>query len=287
MNEHKQTDPGKVLLAIDGSPSARSAAYAAAQLASVMHWGLHALYVVDITQVYDMYGNVQRELSELESDMLPTQRRITLFEEQGTLALTEVQGVCEALNVSITTEMIAGNVADIILDNAPKYKLLTLGQRGNRHPGDSEHLGSNFRKIAHHSSIPVLIGEKGGARKKFQRLLLAYDGSELSRLALAWVDRLQRLFSKIMVVSVAENTKDAETWLDERRKEVAASALANPEFIGEQGKPAEIIAAMAASQHADLIAMGAYQHSQFLEWVKDSTLSNVLREVHLPILATR
>lgn len=287
MNELKQTKPGGVLLAVDGSPSAKSAAYAVAQIASGLQWGIHALYVVDIPQVFDMYGSARQELSQLEGVLPAKRRRVTLFKEHGTLALTEVRGICEAMHVPITTEMLAGNTTEIILSHASNYSLLGLGQRGNRHKDDREHLGSNFRQLAHRSPIPVLIGEKDDERRQFQCLLLAYDGGDLSRLALRWVERMQRLFTKVTVISVSEATIDRDAWLGERRKEIAASALADPEFIGASGIPGEHIPAAAASQGADLIAMGSYQHSRFLEWARDSTLSTVLREVHLPILAVQ
>lgn len=285
--KHKQTDPARILLAIDGSRSARCAARVAAQLAVIRQWSLHALYVVDLAQVLETYSVVTDELSELQIEEMPTQRRMILFEEQGTLALAEIKSVCQAMNVPITTEMIAGDTTKIILKKASDFRLLALGQRGNRHAADSDHLGSNFRKIAHHSPVPLLIGEKGDTPKKLSKLLFAYDGEKFSQLALDWVQHMQKLFTKTLVISVEEDPGAENTWLDEKRKEIAASQLASPEFIEGKGNPGEVISKTAASRQVDLIVMGSYQHSRFLEWVKDSTLSTVLREVQTPILAAR
>ena len=56
-----------------------------------------------------------------------------------------------------TTEMICGDIQKTILDSSQYYNLLALGQRGNFHEKDVLYLGSNFRHIAHHASVPLLI----------------------------------------------------------------------------------------------------------------------------------
>jgi len=279
-------NPGMILLATDGSPSARSAAYGAAQIALALQWRLHAVYVIDVSQAFDLYSNINQELKELGTDPPQNEQRITLFEEQGTLALSEIQNVCVEMGLIITTEMIIGDVSDTILKSASNYSLLALGQRGNRHESDSQHLGSNFRQIAHHSPIPVLIGDRENIHKKFKRILLAYDGTEFSIHALDWVEHMQKLFTQIIAVSVDE-TKDGNVWLNERKKEIADSSLTKCEFVGEKGNAGEIIAATAYARHADMIVMGSYHHSQFLEWARHSTLNTVLRDVNLPILAAQ
>lgn len=54
-------------------------------------------------------------------------------------------------------EMICGDIQKTILDSSQHYNLLALGQRGNLHEKDVQYLGSNFRHIAHHASVPLLI----------------------------------------------------------------------------------------------------------------------------------
>ena len=114
MNNTQQFNHGSILLAVDGSPSAKATAYAAAQIASKMQWRIHALYVVDVTQVFDPYSDISQELSELGEEM-PYEQKVKLFEEQGTLALAEIEDLCEQMNVPITTEMVFGGVPVNIL----------------------------------------------------------------------------------------------------------------------------------------------------------------------------
>jgi len=286
MHNTQQFKSGNILLAVDGSPSAKAAAFAAIQVASKTQWHLHALYVVDITQVFDPYSDISQELSELGEEM-PYEQKITLFEEQGTLALAEIEELCQQMNVPVSTEMIFGGVPVNILEMSKGYDLLAIGHMGNRHAKERKHLGSNFQQIAHHAHIPLLIGGGQCTPRKFQRALLAYDGSQLSHEAFRWAENLQSLFKATMVLSVERENERNHTWLAGRHREIEESALAQYEFIQAAGNPGYMIASEAVAEQADLILMGAYQHKNLLRWARHSTIDTVLRETDLPVLAIK
>lgn len=282
----QQSTSGSILLAVDGSRSAKAAAKAASKIASSMKWNLHALYVVDAAQVFEMYSDATKELSELGEE-LPQEEKEKLFEEQGILALAEIKELCQQMGVSLTTEMIFGGIPEIILKTARMHSLLAMGRRGNRHEKDRHHLGSNFLKVAHHVHIPLLIGGRDTAKPIFNRALLAYDGSELSRRALIWTENLQSMLTDIMTLSVEkENTRD-HTWLADRYEEIATNTLSHYEFIRKEGEPGHTIASTASSKQAELILMGAYQHSKVFGRSRHSAIETVLREVDLPVLAAK
>ena len=286
MNNTQQFKHNSILLAVDGSPSAKAAAHAAIQLASKLNWNIHALYVVDITQVFDPYSDIFPELSELGEET-PCEQKVTLFEEQGVLALVEIEGLCQQMSVPVTTEMIFGDVPDIILQLSKGYDLLAIGHMGNRHAKETRHLGSNFQQIAHHTHIPLLIGGSQFTPQKFQRVLLAYDGSQPSRKAFEWTESLQNMFKTVMVLSVEREKERKHTWLADRHKEIDGSALTQYEFIQAAGNPGKMIASEALAEQADLILMGSYQHTNLLRWTRQSTIDTVLRETDLPILAIK
>jgi len=131
MNDTKQPNHNSILLAVDGSSTAKAAAYAATQMATVLQWGINALYVVDVTQVFEPYGNTSKELSEL-GDEIPHEQKISLFKEQGSFALMEIEDICQQMHVPLTTEILFGGVPDIILQASKGYNLLAIGRRGNR-----------------------------------------------------------------------------------------------------------------------------------------------------------
>ena len=286
MSKTQQSIFSSILLAVDGSRSAKAAARAAARIAFAMDWKIHALYVVDATQVFEMYTDTTKELSELGED-LPNEEKITLFEEQGTLALAEIEELYQQMDVPLTTEMIFGGIPETLLEAAKAYCMLAIGRRGNRHEKDKNHLGSNFLKVAHHIHIPLLIGGRDSTQTNFKRALLAYDGSELSRKALTWTENLQGMLSEVTTLSVQEdNTKDC-AWLPDRYEKMATNTLAHYEFIRKEGEPGQTIASTAASKQAELILMGAYHHSSIFQWARHSAIDTVLRKVDLPVLAAK
>jgi len=286
MNDTQQFNPNSILLAVDGSPSAKAAAFTAVEVASTLNWNIHALYVVDAAQVFEMYSDSSQELNKLGGE-ISNERLITLFEEQGMLTLAEIDELCQEMNVPITTEMIFGGVPETILEVSKGFNLLALGRRGNNHISDSQHLGRNFRRIAYHTRTPLLISNDSDTPLKHKRVLLAYDGSVPSHIALSWTEKLQRMFANVMALSVGQNCEGDCLWLEERQREIAASSLENYEFDKELGQPEKIIPSVARARHADLVVMGAYQHSQILEWATHSTLNSVTRNASIPILAVK
>ena len=286
MNNSQQFKPGSILLAVDGSPSAKAAAYAATQVASTLNWDIHALYVVDAVQVFETYSDPSRELGKLGNE-ISNQHLVTLFKEQGMLTLAEIDVLCQEMNVPITTEMIFGGVPETIIEASKRFSLLAMGRRGNQHVENTHHLGSNFRRVAHRTRTPLLIGSGDEKSLNHQRILLAYDGSEPAHKALSWAEKLQRMFADIVTLSVGENCEKDCVWLEERQKEIAHSRLKGYEFDREVGEPGKIIASVASSRRADLIVMGAYRHSQFLEWATHSILNSVMLNVRIPILAAK
>jgi nucleotide-binding universal stress UspA family protein len=161
--------------------------------------------------------------------------------------------------------------------------LLALGRRGHGHASDSSHLGRNFRAIAHHTPRPMLVG--GDEARPVQRLLLAYNGSEHARQALAWTILLQRtLYSDVLVLSVKENGHTSQDISSELVDQLNQGGLADYRFLSGEGQPASQIVAAAAENEVDLIVMGRYRHTALLEWLVGSTLDYVLRGTSLPVL---
>ena len=114
-----------------------------------------------------------------------------------------------------------------------------------------------------------------------RRLLLAYDGTQRFRTALAWASSLQRtLPAEVAVVSVQENeSQQAGEWLEEARAQ-----LPGCQCLHRLGYPADEILAATEESQADLIVMGRYRHAALLEWLMGSTVDRVLRGTELPVL---
>jgi len=278
-NTHGGTD--QILVALDGSPAALAAAGVAIQIAQGQDWSVHGLYVVDETLALDTYADYRREL---ESDQEPTSRAelFNWFESQGGAALEMLAERCQAAGVPVTTELLAGGVPDMVARESERVQLLSIGRRGHGHEGDSHHLGRSFRTIAHHVRLPLVVG--GGEGRTVHRVLLAFDGSERARPALAWASVLQRtLPAELVVVAVQENDlQPVGDWLAEAR-----SALPDCHCLHRHGEAADEIVAAAEETQADLVVMGRYRHAALLERIMGSTVDGVLRGTQLPVLIAR
>jgi nucleotide-binding universal stress UspA family protein len=272
-----------LLVADDGSPNAQAAANVAIQIAQSQNLLVRGLYVVDEALILDTYADYRRELGDVP-EMTSREDLIAWFKTQGESALRELEARCQGAQVTATTDLLFGGVPEMVLQEADQAQLLALGRRGHGHASDSGYLGRNFRAIAHHTTRPMLVG--GDEERTVQRLLLAYNGGEHARHALAWAILLQRtLHLDVVVLSVKENghasrVSSSEMVVDQ----LDQGGLSNYRFLSHEGRPAGEIVAAAAENDVDLIVMGRYRHGTLLEWLVGSTLDHVLRHTGLPVL---
>ncbi|MEJ2164180.1 MAG: universal stress protein [Desulfobacterales bacterium] len=283
-----------ILVADDNSLESRAAANAALQIARNQDLTIEGLYVVEEALALNTYANYHAELSVLSNGSNkggrePTSRAelVSWFEKQGKVALNWLETAGTEAGVPVTTQLLAGGVAEMVLRNASQARILAIGRRGHSHKDDSESLGHNFRKIAHHAHLPMLVG--GRKTPSLHRLMLAYHGQPHADEALAWTAKLQRdLSAEVIVLSVREDDKSGQngTSLEEIEDRLAHSDLTAYRFLTGRGQPAAEIAAAAETNDVDLIILGRYRHSALLEWLLGSTVDRLLRATSLPVLMT-
>ncbi len=274
----------RVLVAQDSSPAAHVAARVAIQIALSQHLSIHGLYVVDVNLAMDPYADHQAELDH-SGERVSGSSAIDRFEKWGSAALTRLEELCQAAGVPVSVELEAGGVPELVLNEAKQARLLALGRRGHGHPDDPDHLGSNFRAIAHRAPCPVLAG--GDFEADVKHLLLAYHVSEHAQDALAWASLLQRtLPATVDVLAVYEghNEQQTDDWFEDIRARLEQSSLAKYQFLRRKGQPASEISAAADEREADLIVIGRHRHKGLVEWVAGSTMDRLLRDTGLPVL---
>jgi len=281
-----------ILVANDNSLEACAATHAALQIARNQNLAIRGLYVVEEVLALDTYANYRAELplpsiTSNDRSRQPSSRAelLSWLQKQGKVALHWLESACVKAGVPVTTELLAGGVAELVLRNTARARLLAIGRRGHGHKEDSESLGHNFRKIAHHTHLPMLIG--GAKKPSLHRLLLSYDGRAHADEALAWTAKLQRdLSAEVIVLSVCEDTESGQREVNREEIEdrLAHSDLAEYRFLTGQGRPAAEMAVVAIANDVDLIILGRYRHSAPLEWLVGSTVDRLLRATPLPVL---
>jgi nucleotide-binding universal stress UspA family protein len=271
--------PKPILVAFDGSRPARAAASVALQIAAGEGLAIRGLYVIDTALVMDPYANCQLELGK-SPERASRAELIADFQRRGEQELTWLADRCRTTSVPVTTAVLMGSVAMVVLQEATQATLLTLGRCGHGHATDGTHLGRHFRAIAHHAPCPLVVG--GDQERALQRILLAIDGGEHAGEALEWATRLQRsLQAEVFLLTVRQpGSKTA----DEPREHLSHEYPLRYRLLTREGEPAAEIVAAATENQADCILMGGYRHTAVVEWLVGSVVEGVLAQTPLPVL---
>ena len=268
------------LVVLDGSVTALNAAHLAIQIARVERQKILGLYIVDETLVLDPYASYQKELGRDEG---PSSRAelIEWFEAIGTIALDQLKQLCDQGNVPVETQILFGGVQELILDHAAKAQMLTLGRRGKGHDSDPGHLGRNFRHIAHHAHIPLLVG--GDIFRPIKHLLLLHDTSPRFDLALDWTARLHKNFSTDVNVAAIDQA-ETNTISQDIQERLFQRGLVDYHHIPLKEENGSGVLDVIVESKADLILVGGYRHPEILEWLVGGRTDQILRQIQLPVL---
>jgi nucleotide-binding universal stress UspA family protein len=145
----------RIVVGVDGSPSSRMALRWALRQANLTNGTVDAVIAWKIPMVLQSYGYAPIYVEEDGS-----------FEENARKALEAVIGeeAESAGRERVTSLVIHGHPAQVLLDAAAGADLLVVGSRGHGEFADAL-LGSVSQNCSHHAPCPVLImrGEGGQA----------------------------------------------------------------------------------------------------------------------------
>ncbi len=277
----------RILVTLDGSPAAYTAARAAIQIAQARSLSIYGLFIIDEALLLNPYADFGRELGEM-NDELSRDHLLAIFKARGSKVLLNLEDQCRVANVPVQAELLLGGVTELILREAEQSEMLSLGRRGGTDHQQSDHLGHNFRYIAHHARCPIIVG--GDSRcGSMKRLLLPYDDDGHGRCAeeraVEWAVLLQRaLPSDVLVLAMQHQDERPLRWETGIKACLNRGGLQNYNLVIRTGVTASAITAVSITHHADLVIMARYQHSAFLEWLTGSTVDTILRNSALPVL---
>ncbi|MEB3103717.1 universal stress protein [Ferviditalea candida] len=143
----------------------------------------------------------------------------------------------------------------------------------------------------------------------YSRILVAYDGSELSDKALdlalklaeqdsrievhavtVWDDRYVQTFGYYDIVSVEELAESRQRSTEELFGKIKGKLDAVPNktaTIALEGNPAKMLAEYAKDNDCDLIVMGSRGLSSMKELFLGSVSHNVVQQAHCPVLIAK
>ena len=175
-----------------------------------------------------------------------------------------------------------GAVAGAIRDRSRWVDLVVLQISYPPGPGPLDRLKSGLHTLIRTSIRPVLTVPK--AISRFQRLLLAYDGSPKATEALALAAYLTgRWKLGLTVLTVAETAMAAEGMRISARAYLERYGVRG-DFLSDRGPVGPAIIAAAAATASDVIIIGGYARSTVGGLMLGSAVEEVLRTRRMPTL---
>lgn len=276
-----------ILAATDFSDQATTALKIAARMAKLFHSRLHVVYAVTPEFYIADTTMLSSELQKIDAERGQQQlheytRRIP---EVRTLLHEEI-ALCGA-----PTDVIAALVETAGID------LLVMGSHGRGSPGKML-LGSVAESVVRRTHCPVLVtGPHCKAHSEpLKSIVLATDLPATSLRAAQYATSLIRQFgSTLTVVHVIPNQATVSDAAEKRlaRQDLREFAPRDPELMKHvhlqvrSGNASEEILHIAKHNKADLIVMGAHEHTALADHAPWATLSQVIREAACPVLAVQ
>ncbi len=279
----------QILVPVDGSMDGWIAADQAIEIAREEGGQILGLFVADVRlleapywtsfssdgDTIDMNYAASAEYRQIEKNL----------QKQGQLALDNLENRCIAAGISCQNEFVEGIVTREILAHAQNADLVVMGRRGHGAKWAGPLLGSTFEAVARHAPKPVLATQSEA--RVIRRILVAYDSSERSRDALKvaarWGTATQR---EIILLTVDDGRAGREEASKEGATYFKQSGVPVKQIF-VPGHVAKAILHVADVEACDLIMLGAYGHSRFVQAFFGSTVDDVLHGAKTPVLITR
>ncbi|WP_444942798.1 universal stress protein [Microbulbifer sp. ZKSA006] len=279
-----------VLSCIDGSHYTGAVCDYSAWLARSLQAPLKLLHNIErsnVPAVTDFTGSIglgsQEEL--LEELTALEQQRAQLMVQQGKLMLQAARSRAEEAGVqNIQACQRHDSLTESVVELEDSIRALVLGIRGEEH-GDSERgLGAHLETVVRSLHKPILVVNRDF--KAPSRVMLAYDGSEASRKALAMVAEsplFRELSCHLVHVGPAET---AEKLLAEASAILDSAGLAST-ASNLTGNTVEALVAYQTEHQIDLTVMGAFSHNRLHDFLLGSITAKMLLKTRQPLLLLR
>jgi len=277
----------KILVAYDGSPSARNALEQACRLAKTdKSW-------IKVLAVLPSY--------EGDLELIGVSRIGETISGPGQTLLSEAKAIADAADVNVLTNMAQGEPYERIVHVAEDENcdLIVMGRRGRTHI-ERELVGGVTARVIGHTNKDVLVVPKT-ASIGWDNILLATDGSTYSQAAekkaiaitQKWRARLWALavaytndeFSALAPEAASEMVNQAAA-IAGAVKKAAAVAGVTCESIVREGETYAAVCAAAKEANASLIVMGSHGRKGLTRLLMGSVTEHVIGLSDCPVLVS-
>ena len=177
---------------------------------------------------------------------------------------------------------LAGTLPEVIADWEKPLDLLLLGKRGESTSTQHKALGGQLETVIRHSKQPVLVASHDF--RPVRRFLISFDDSPSAHAAVRHVVESPLLRGlPCDLVMAGDPTEENRAALDSARAILRNGGFEAEEFL-MQGDPETVSTWEISANQIDLLVMGAYSHSRFLQFFIGSTTTEMIRRCRVPVL---
>ncbi len=275
----------RILVGIDASEHSRVAQSYALYLARCLGANLIGLHVVDIVSIEGSFFHDISGSLGLEPFLDYSSRMREVLTERGRAILDEFARVARREGIPAETVLEVGVVANQLCERAKSVDMAMIGHRGVNERFSNGLLGSTAESVARKCPRPLFVSPR--TFREIRRPALAYDGSERAARAMRAAAEISALLAvPLVVITVARDLKLGAKTLDEARHYLEPYAI-TVDFKLIQGHAHEGIIGFIKEYAADLLFIGAYGHSRFIEMVLGSNTEYVMRNAPCPLFLSR
>jgi nucleotide-binding universal stress UspA family protein len=275
-----------ILVGLDGSEHARTAARYALWLAERLHGCVIGLHVVDIVSIEgSFFHDISGSLGfEPYLDFSSKMREV--LHERGKALLQEFTDQAARAGVPADAVLAMGVVANEIAEQAKTADLVVIGHRGVNEKFSTGLLGSTAESVTRKCPKPVLVCPL--EVPECTNPLLAYDGSQRAAAAMqAAAEMCTTLGLPLTVLTVNRDETAGRKVLDEAERYMRSYAVPTTFTLHQTGNAPERIVNFIKEHRHDLLFIGAYGHSRIIEMVLGSTTEYVMRNSSCAVFLSR
>lgn len=227
---------------------------------------------------------------------------------EATQYLATLQKTKCPMDVTVHTQVMAGDIASVIVDTAVEQEVNLILMSAHGYSGVTRwRLGSTAEKVLRSAPCPVLVVRSA---QPLHRILIPLDGSPLSEaalplgleiaavlggevtllsatpLSLEQLAALEKLENGLGSRALAEALAEAQNYL-ERLALAEQQWGVHVQVAARAGPPAEAILKYAETHKVDLIVMASHGHTGLQRWAYGSVTEKVLRCGQASLLIVR
>jgi nucleotide-binding universal stress UspA family protein len=178
-----------------------------------------------------------------------------------------------------------GSLIESLIELEKDIRVLVIGARGKIHEDQSDQIGAKLESMIRSLHRPILVAYK--KFKKPERIMIAYDGSDIADKALDIVTN-SPLYKGLECHLVCVVKKEpADKMLEKAAEKLRAASITEVVCASLQGKAVQELCAYQSKHNIDMTIMGAFSHTRIRDLLLGSFTVKMLLNTKTPLLLLR